>query len=149
MDVLQTLLLGLAAGAIGTVVFTAVEYVEMAVTKRPASLVPGQVLVAITGGDPQVEKDRARKFNLPVHFMHGTTLGVVLAALSLLDLSAVLTTVVFYVILLGGDWLMYTVLGVTQPPWRWSAADLARELVLKAVFAAAVGIAFYVLIDLV
>lgn len=149
MDVLQTLLIGLAAGAIGTLIFTVVEYLEMAATGRPASLIPGQVLVAITGGDPQAEKERARKYNLPVHFMHGTALGMVLAALSLLDLSAVLTTVIFYVLLLGGDWMMYVALGVTQPPWRWSAADLARELVLKAFLAAAVGIVFYLLIDLV
>ena len=72
---------------------------------------------------------------------------MVLAALSLLDLSAVLTVVIFYVLLLGGDWLMYILLGVTQP-WRWSADDMARELVLKAVLAAAFGVIFYVLIDL-
>lgn len=148
MNVLQTLLIGLAAGAIATVVFTIVEYLEMAVTRRPASLVPGQVLVALTGGDPQGEKERARRYNLPVHFMHGTALGMVLAALSLLDLSAVLTTVIFYALVLGGDWMLYTVLGVTKP-WQWSAADIAREVVLKAFFAAAVGITFYLLIDLV
>jgi hypothetical protein len=148
MDVLQTLLIGLAAGAIGTVVFTVIEYVEMAATRRPASLIPGQVLVAMTGGDPQAEKDRARKLNLPVHFMHGTALGVVLAALSLLNLSAVLTTVLFYVVVLGGDWMLYAMLGVTKPS-SWSGADWARELILKAFFVAAVGIAFYLLIDLV
>ena len=148
MDIIQTLLIGFAAGAIGTVIFTIIEYLEMALTKRPASLIPGQVLVAMTGGDPQAEKDRARKLNLPVHFMHGTALGAVLAALSLLDLSAVLTTVIFYALVLGGDWMLYTALGVTKP-WEWSAADMAREVVLKAFFAAAVGVAFYLLIDLV
>jgi hypothetical protein len=147
MDVLQTLLIGLAAGAIGTVIFTIIEYVEMAVTRRPASLIPGQVLVAMTGGDPQAEKDRARKYNLPVHFMHGTALGVVLAAVSLLDWSPLLTAVIFYVVVLVGDWMLYVVLGVTQP-WRWSAADMAREVILKAFFAAAVAVAFYLLIDL-
>lgn len=148
MDVLQTLLVGLAAGAIGTVIFTIVEYLEMAATGRPGSLIPGQVLVAILGGDPQAEKERARKYNLPVHFMHGTALGMVLAALSLLDLSAVLTTVIFYVLLLGGDWMMYVLLGITQP-WRWSAGDMARDLVLKGFLAAAIGVIFYILIDLV
>lgn len=147
MDVLQTLLIGLAAGAIGTVIFTVIEYVEMAVTRRPASLIPGQVLVAMTGGDPQAEKDRARKYNLPVHFMHGTALGMVLAAVSLLDWSPLLTAVIFYVVVLVGDWMLYVVLGVTQP-WRWSAADMAREVILKAFFAAAVAVAFYLLIDL-
>lgn len=144
MDVLQTLLYGLVAGAIGTALFTAVEYAEMAVTRRSASLVPGKVLVAMTGGDPQTDVERARKWNLPTHFLHGTMLGVVLAALSLLGWSAVVTPVVFYVVVLGGDWLLYSVLGVTKPS-QWSAADWARELVLKAVFAFLVAFAFYTL----
>lgn len=148
MDLLQTLLLGLAAGAIATVVLTIVEYADMAVTKRPASLVPGKVLVGLTGGDPQTETGRAKKLNWPVHVMHGTAVGVVLAALSLLDLSAVLTTVIFYVLLLGLDWVMYVLLGVTPPPWRWSGSSMARELLLKGIFAAALGIAFYALSDL-
>ncbi|CCG03056.1 hypothetical protein [Blastococcus saxobsidens] len=147
MDVLQTLLYGLVAGAIGTVLFTAVEYIEKAVTRRPASLVPGKVLVAMTGGDPQTDVERARKWNLPTHFLHGTMLGVVLAALSLFGWSAVVTTVVFYVVLLGGDWMMYSALGVTKPS-EWSAADWARELVLKAFFAFFVAFAFYTLVNL-
>jgi len=101
----------------------------------------------MTGGDPHRDRERAEKLNLPVHFMHGTMLGVVLAALSLLGLSAVLTTVLFYALLLGGDWLLYTVLGVTPPPWRWSATELTRECVLKAIFAAALGVAFSLLIN--
>lgn len=147
MDVLQTLLYGLLAGAIGTVLFTAVEYAEMAVTRRPASLVPGKVLVAMTGGDPRTDVERARKWNLPAHFLHGTMLGVVLAALSLVGWSAEVTPVVFYVVLLGSDWLLYSALGVSRPA-QWSAADWIRELVLKAVFAFVVAFAFYTLVNL-
>jgi hypothetical protein len=150
MSVVQTLLIGLAAGAIATVVFTIVEYLDIAVTGRPVSYVPGQVAVAMTGGDPHGDRDRDRvkKLNLPTHFMHGTALGLVLAALSLLGLSAVLTTIIFYMLLLGGDWMLYTVLGVTTP-WSWTATQWVREMILKAVFAAAMGAAFYWLIDLI
>lgn len=147
VDLATTLLLGLAAGLIGTLVLTAVEYAEIAVTKRPPSFVPGRVLVAMTGGEPRREDARARKLNLPVHFAHGTAMGVVLAALSLLDLPAVATAGLFYVVLLGGDWLLYTALGVTRPT-EWGAADWVRELVLKAVFAGAVALAFYLLAGL-
>ncbi len=148
MDIVQTLLIGLAAGAIATVIFTIIESLDIAVTGRPSSTVPGEVTVAITGGDPHRDRERVQKLNLPTHFMHGTMLGVVFAALSLLGLSTVLTTVMFYVLLLGADWMLYTVLGVTPPPWRWSATDFTRETVLKAFFAAAMGVAFYLLIDL-
>ncbi len=86
------------------------------------------------------------RLNLPVHFMHGTALGAVLAALSLLGLSGVLTTVLFYVLLLGADWMLYIALGVTRPPWRWTTTELTREVVLTAIFAAAMGVVFYLLI---
>jgi hypothetical protein len=111
MDVVNTLLIGLAAGFLGTVVFTLVEYAEMAATKRPASLVPGQTLVAMTGRDPHRD-----------------------------------TALLFYMLLLGGDWLLYSVLGITRPT-EWSGADWAREVALKAVFAGAVALIFYGLLE--
>jgi hypothetical protein len=147
MDLVTALLVGLAAGLLGTIVLTVVEHVDMAITQRPPSFVPGRVLVAMTGGDPQQEDARARKLNLPVHFAHGTAMGAVLGALSLLGLPAIATAGLFYVLLLGGDWLLYSALGVTRPT-DWSAADWARELVLKGVFAGAVALAFYLLIDM-
>lgn len=54
-------------------------------------------------GYPHSDDPRIRTLNLPTHFLHGTMLGVVFAALSLLDLSAVLTTLLYYVLLLGAD----------------------------------------------
>lgn len=147
MDVWTALLLGLAAGAIGTLIFTAIEYADIALTKRPPSMVPGEVAVAMLGGDHRVQRDRVKKLNLPIHFMHGTVLGVVLGALSLLDLNAALTIAIFYMLLLGGDWMMYVALGVTAAPWKWEPSELARELILKATFAIAVGVVFYALAE--
>jgi hypothetical protein len=42
MDVVKTLLIGLGAGAIATIIFTIVEYLDIAVTKRPVSTVPAR-----------------------------------------------------------------------------------------------------------
>jgi hypothetical protein len=149
MDVLGILLIGLAAGAIGTVAFTVVEYMEIALTKRPVSTVPGEVAVALTGGEPHRDRSRVEKLNLPTHFAHGTMLGLVFGALALLDLGVVWTTILFYVALLGVDWMMYVLLGVTPPPWRWGGKQLAREMGLKAILAIAVALAFYGLMALI
>jgi hypothetical protein len=43
---------------------------------------------------------------------------------------------------LGGDWMLYVALGVTKPS-QWSAGDFAREVVLKGIFVATIGAAFY------
>lgn len=141
------LLLGLVAGAIGTAVLTVVEYLDIAVTGRPSSMVPGEVAVELTGGDHRAQRDRVQRMNLPMHVMHGTGVGAVLGALSLLDLGAVATTALFAVLLLGADWMLYVALGITDAPWRWQGTELARELILKAIFAAAVGASFFVLAE--
>lgn len=113
MDVGTALLIGLAAGALGSVAFTLVEYLDIAVTRRAPSMVPGEVAVAMLGGDHRVQRDRVKRLNLPTHFMHGTALGV------------------------------------TSAPWKWEGREFAREVVLKAVFAVAVAVAFYALANLV
>jgi hypothetical protein len=75
----------------------------------------------------------------------GRGLGVVLGALSLLDLPAVVTVALFYGGLLLSDWMLYVALGITDAPWRWQPRELVRELLLKGTFAVAVGVAFYAL----
>lgn len=149
MDVGSALLVGLAAGAIGTVVFTVIEYLDIAMTGRSQSVVPGAVAVALLGGDHRVQRDRVKRLNLPTHFMHGTGLGLVFGALSLLDLGAAVTTAMFYVLLLGADWMLYVALGVTPAPWNWEGREFAREVILKAMFAVAVAVAFYALSDVI
>jgi hypothetical protein len=145
MGVGTALLIGLIAGAIGTAVFTLIEYADIAATGRPPSMVPGEVAVELTGGDHRADRDRVKRMNWPMHVMHGTGLGVVLGALSLLDLAPVLTVALFYGGLLLSDWMLYVALGITEAPWRWRGSELARELLLKGTFAAAVGVAFYAL----
>ncbi len=83
-----------------------------------------------------------------MHWLHGISLGVVRGLLDIVGLGVVIATLVFYALVWAGDALLYTVLGVTAPPWRWNRAELVRDLAGKGVYAVATSIAYVALRDL-
>ncbi len=140
---IEVILVGLVAGLIGTVALTAFEQLDIAVTHREPSTVPGQVGAALLGrGSDEASVNR---LNPVVHWAHGIGLGAVRGLLDLVGLGAVVATVVFYVIVWAGDALLYTVLRITPPPWRWEGAQLVRDLAGKGVYAVATSAAYVAL----
>jgi len=127
MNVALALGLGLAAGAVGTVVLTLSETLEQRLTRRPASTVPGQVGASLSGkGGDEAAADR---LNTPIHWIHGITMGAVRGALGLTGLGAVPATAVFYVLVWGGDVLLYRTLGIA--PWPSGGRQSRGEWVLS------------------
>ncbi len=147
MNVLIAVGVGLVAGLIGTVVLTISETVEASLTKRKASTVPGQVGVKLVGHgeDPAA----VRRFNTPVHWAHGITLGAVRGLLGLIPLGPVVATVVFFGAVWGGDALLYRGLGIADWPWKWERQELATDLFHKGVYAVVTSVAFVLLWRLV
>ncbi len=143
MSVLIAVGLGLVAGVVGTIALTASETVEMRVTSRQPSTVPGQVGTKLLGrsGDPQSPK----RLNAPVHWAHGITLGAVRGLLGLTALGPVLATVVHYGLVWGGDVLLYRGLDIAPWPWQWKPQELVTDLFHKGIYALVTGVTFEVL----
>jgi hypothetical protein len=135
----QAVLLGLVAGIIGTAIFTVVELIDIKITGRAPSTVPGQVAVRLMGRDIDSNPDLVRKLNPFVHWGHGTMLGALRGLIGATGLAFWPATIVFYLLLEGGDVLLYRALGVEPWPWRWSRAELVRDLALKGVLALAIS----------
>ncbi|MGX1887660.1 hypothetical protein [Streptomyces sp. NPDC055287] len=143
MNVALALGLGLAAGAVGTVVLTLSETIEQRLTGRETSTVPGRVGAALTG--KKGDEATAEKLNTPVHWAHGITLGAVRGALALTGLGPVAATAVHYALVWGGDVTLYRSLGIAPWPWQWSPQELATDLFHKGIYAIATGITFELL----
>lgn len=143
MNVLIAVGLGLVAGLIGTVALTISETVEARLTKREASMVPGQVGAKLSGRgeDPAA----VSRLNTPVHWAHGITLGAVCGLLGLTPLGPIWATVVFFGAVWGGDALLYRSLGLAPWPWKWEPQELVTDLFHKGVYAVVTGVAFEVL----
>lgn len=146
MEVLTAVVIGLLAGFIGTVVMTVTETLDIRLTGREPSTVPGQVGVRVMGRDPEREP-RLQGISTVVHWVHGISMGAVRGLLALTGLGAVAATVVHFVLVWGGDSLTYKLLGIAPMPWRWSGAELATDLFHKAVYALATGVAYVVLAE--
>jgi hypothetical protein len=146
MAVLEAVGLGLLSGAIGTIALTVAERAEMALTGRSASMVPGQVGAKLSGRDPDGEPELVERLNPIVHWAHGIALGAIRGLLDLAGLGALAATLVFYVLVWGGDAGLYRALGIAPAPWRWKPSELATDLFGKGVLAIATSVA-YILLD--
>ncbi len=130
---------GMVAGAVGTVAMTISERVEMALSGRAPSTVPGQVGAhLIPGADPAAPSDVAR-LNGPVHWGHGIAMGLLRGLLDVAGLHGPSATAAHFALVWSGDAALYRALGIAEPPWRWGGDELAADLLHKGIYAAVTG----------
>ncbi len=130
---------GMVAGAVGTIAMTLSERLEMAVSGRQASTVPGQVGAhLLPGQDPKSTTDIER-LNTPVHWAHGISMGALRGALDQAGLRGLPASAAHFALLWGGDAALYRTLGIADVPWRWDADELGADLLHKAVYAIVTG----------
>ena len=130
---------GMLAGALGAVAMTVSQRLEMAVTGRAGSRVPGKVGAnLVPGKDPRSSSDVAQ-LNSAVHWTHGIAMGGVRGALDLAGVRGPRATLAHLALVWGGDAALYRTLGIAEPPWRWGADELATDLLHKGVYAGVTG----------
>jgi hypothetical protein len=144
---LNPLARGIVAGAIGTLAMTISETLEMSVTGRVASRVPGQVGTHMVPGRDPDSPAHVQALNNPVHWAHGIAMGAVRSALGLAGLQGSNATAVHFALMWGGDAALYRALGVADSPWRWDTNELATDLLHKGVYAAVTGTVYDALSD--
>lgn len=142
----RTLGRGMLAGVAGTVVMTAFQrFVEMPITRRSDSYAPADFAEKVTPVSPSTPEQR-RRLNYVTHFalggMWGAAYGVA-ATRGLRGQAAV--NRVFAVVYLG-DVVLNTALGLYRPT-RWSAKDLAVDVIDKYVQAQGTGLVFDKVLD--
>ena len=130
---------GMVAGVVGTIAMTVSERLEMAVSGREASTVPGQVGAhLLPRQDPSSTTDIER-LNAPVHWAHGIGMGALRGALDQAGLRGLPASAAHFALLWGGDAALYRSLGIADVPWRWDADELGADILHKAVYAAVTG----------
>ena len=125
---MESSVLGLLAGVLGTVVLTVAEKIAASISGREPSTVPGQVAAKLTGRDPKTHPEVTQRLNPVVHWTHGIVLGAVVGLLALAGLSFLPATLIFFGLVWGGDVLLYRALGIAELPWKWSRSELLADL---------------------
>ena len=130
---------GMIAGAVGTVALTLSERLEMAITGREGSQVPGEVGAhLLPGKDPDAPSD-VERLNTPVHWAHGIAMGGLRGLLDVGGVRGTAATAAHFALFWGSDAMLYRALGVADVPWRWSGDELASDVLHKGVYAVATG----------
>lgn len=131
--------IGLVAGLAGAIAMALSQKAEMAISGREPSSTPAEAIETISG----VEANEAEEARLSTvgHFAFGTALGLGLAAMDGVPEPARAG------LFLGGSWAagngLITALGVSDPPTRWTPAQLATDLLHHVVYAAAATAAYF------
>ncbi len=133
---------GMLAGAVGTAAMTLSERLEMTLTGRDSSTVPGQVGAALLpNSDADAAGDVAR-LNGPVHWLHGIGMGAIRGVLDVAGMQGPPASAVHFALLWAGDAALYRTLGIADVPWRWDAQELVSDMLHKGVYAAVTGAAY-------
>ena len=130
---------GMVAGAVGTVAMTLTQRLEMSLSGRAPSTVPGQVGAhLLPGADPAAPADVAR-LNGPVHWGDGMTMEAIHGVLHEMGLHGPAASAAHFALVWGGDAALYRALGIADVPWHWNRDELGSDLLHKGVYAAVTG----------
>lgn len=129
---------GMVAGLVGAAAMTVSERVEMAVTRRQASDVPGRVGAKLLRRHPETDAEMQR-LSTRVHWGHGIVGGGLRGVLERAGITGPVASVAHFAALWGGDASLYAALGIAPGPWDWEQQELAADVLHKGVYAAVTG----------
>lgn len=132
---------GLLAGAAGTAAMTLSSTIEAKLRGRGASSTPADAAEKVVGVEPKGEEEQARLSNT-VHWAYGTGWGAARGVFSQAGLSEPKATAAHFGAIWGTALVMLPSLGLTPPPWRWGAKELAIDAMHHGVYTLAAGTAY-------
>jgi hypothetical protein len=115
---------------------TVSERLEMAVSGRAGSQIPGDVGASLLPRKDRASATDVAQLNNTVHWAHGVTMGALRGALDVAGLRGPQASIAHFTLLWGGDAALYRALGVADVPWHWASNQLATDLFHKGVYAA-------------
>ncbi|MDQ0922121.1 hypothetical protein QF038_000629 [Pseudarthrobacter sp. W1I19] len=140
----RTLLVAAARGAVcglaGAAVMTASEKVEQILTQRPDSYVPARTLLTLLGNRPRQE-DKPLLWNHAMHWGTGAALGALRGIWSATGIRGPFATMKHTGFRLAFDQTLENATGMGAPPSTWTPREQIVDVLHKAVYSAATGLA--------
>jgi hypothetical protein len=131
---------GLIAGLAGTLAMTVSQMIEMKITKRKPSDAPAKAVKKALHIEPSEEY--RMKFSNEVHYVYGTSWGVVRGLLSLVGLTGFAATTAHLAAIWGTAVTIEPKLDIAPPVTQWKPKDIAVDIFHHAVYAIVAGIVF-------
>jgi uncharacterized protein YndB with AHSA1/START domain len=132
---------GLLAGLAGGLAMSASTLAEMRLTGRGPSEVPAEAVKRIFG-IRKLGETAERRLTTTAHFAVSGLTGAAWGTIAAAGLPRQLRAPLLYAMAASPDAAVVPAMGLAPPPWRWSAADLARTVGHHAVYTAVAHAAF-------
>jgi hypothetical protein len=131
---------GALCGLAGVAVMTAGEKAEQAVTKRPNSYIPARALLTLLGKHPN-DSQKPLVWNHVMHWGTGAVLGSLRGIWAVTGIRGPLAHTKHTVVRLAFDQTLENVTGVGAPPTSWPAKEQLVDVIHKALYSLATGLA--------
>ena len=132
---------GLIAGLAGTSVMTICQKIDMKLTGRKASNTPSNAVREILDIQP-VSESKAEEVSNKIHWVYGTSLGVIRGMISLFGLSGMTANSVYFATVWGAELVMLPSLRVAPPVTKEDPATIAKDAFYHFVYAFSSGMIF-------
>ena len=132
---------GLIAGLGGTIVMTIFQRIDMKITGRNGSSTPASALREALGIKP-VSEGKRKQLSTRVHWVYGTSLGVIRGLISLYGLKGLAATSMHFGAVWVTELVMLPSLRVAPPVTKESPQTIAKDAFYHALYAVGTGLVF-------
>ncbi len=133
--------IGLMAGLAGTLAITISQAIEMKITGRQSSDTPANAVREVLDVKP-VTEGKTKEVSTKIHWVYGTTLGLVRGGLSLFGLNKLLATSIHFIIIWSTELIMLPSLRVAPPITRQKPKAVLTDAFHHMVYALTAGYVF-------
>jgi len=132
---------GLIAGFAGTFVMTICQKIDMELTGRKASNTPSNAVREVLNIKP-VSENKSEEVSNKIHWVYGTSLGVIRGVISLFGLSGMAANSVYFATVWGAELVMLPSLRVAPPVTKEDPATIAKDAFFHFIYAFSAGVIF-------
>lgn len=136
----SVILKGLIAGLAGTAAITLSQTIEMKLTKRKPSDAPAEAVEKAL--DITSAEDDKKDFSQKIHWVYGTTWGIMRGLLSLVGIRGFAATTLHTAAVWGTAVNMEPKLGIAPPIQEWETKDIAVDVFHHCVYAIVAGLVY-------
>ena len=137
---------GLIAGLAGTIAMTICQKIEMEITGRKASSTPANAVREVFDIKPVTESKTQEVAN-KIHWVYGTSLGMVRGMISLFGLSGLAANSIFFATAWGNELFMLPYLRVAPPITKETPEAIGKDALFHFVYAFSAGLVFDAIIN--
>lgn len=132
---------GWIAGLAGTVIMTVCQKIDMKIPGRKASKTPTNAVREALDIQP-VSESKSQEVSKKIHWVYGTSLGIVRGIISLSGLNGLAANSAFFATVWGAELCMLSYLRVAPPITKETPEAIGKDALYHLIYAFSAGLVY-------